>query len=184
MSDDPQRGFASPPCFAHEQVFDGYCWAKASEGEPTGQKGHGMNLDNLAQTLLEAMPDGLLVTDADGVVQHWNAGAERIFGFSAAEAVGQSLDLIIPEKQRPRHWDGYRETMRTGRTKYGAGELLSVPALHKEEQRLSIQFSIIPLRAGDGSMAGMASIIRDVTADFAERKRLAKAAHAGSAGST
>ena len=65
--------------------------------------------------------------------------------------------------------------MRTGKTKYGAGELLSVPALHKDGQRLSIQFSIIPLHAAGGAMVGMASIIRDVTADFAERRRLQQA---------
>ncbi len=134
-----------------------------------------MILDNLAETLLNGMSDALLVSDADGVIRHWNAGAERIFGFSAAEALGQLLDLIIPEKQRARHWAGYRETMRTGRTVYGAGELLSVPALHRDGQRLSIQFSIIPLHTATGAMAGMASIIRDVTADFEERRRLQQA---------
>ena len=175
MNDDLPRSFASPPCFAHELAFDGYCWTTTG-GEPSaGQKGNSMNLDNLAETLLASMPDALLVTDADGVIRHWNAGAERIFGFSTVEAIGQSLDLIIPEKQRARHWAGHRETMRTGKTKYGAGELLSVPALHKDGQRLSIQFSIIPLHAAGGGMAGMASIIRDVTADFAERRRLQQA---------
>lgn len=175
MNDDLPRSFASPPCFAHELVFDGYCWAPTTEQSRIEEKVRSMNLDNLGQTLLESMPDALVVTDAAGTIRHWNAGAERIFGFTATDAVGQTLDLIIPEKQRARHWAGYRETMRTGKTIYGAGELLSVPALHKDGQRLSIQFSIVPLHAAGGAMVGMASIIRDVTADFAERRRLQQA---------
>jgi PAS domain S-box-containing protein len=91
-----------------------------------------MNLEDLGSRLLKDMPDALIVADADGIIRFWNAGAERIFGFTAAEAIGQSLDLITPENLRARHWDGYRRTMQTGETKYGAGDLLSVPALRKD----------------------------------------------------
>lgn len=131
-----------------------------------------MNLEHLGSQLVENMPDALIVADADGIIRFWNAGAERIFGFSAAEAMGRSLDLITPENLRARHWDGYRCTMQTGETKYGAGDLLSVPALHKDGHRISIQFSILPLKAAGGGLDGIAAIMRDVTADFEERKRL------------
>ena len=100
---------------------------------------------------------------------------ERIFGFLAHEALGTSLDLIIPANLRDRHWAGYHETMRTGATKYGAGELLSVPAIHKTGQRISVQFSITPSMKTQGVMTGMAAIMRDVTSAFEERKSLVKA---------
>src|SRR3546814_10063811 len=87
-----------------------------------------MNLDGLGDVLLRDLPDAVIVSDAEGIIRLWNAGAERIFGFPAAEALGRSLDIIIPERLRERHWSGYAETMRTGVTRYGAGALLSVPA--------------------------------------------------------
>lgn len=133
-----------------------------------------MNRDELARTLLDTMPDAVIVSDADGTISHWNGGAERIFGFSEAEALGQSLDIIIPEYLRARHWKGYDQTMRTGMSRYGAGDLLSVPALREDGARISVQFSIVPLKDADGTMIGMAAIMRDITADFEERKRRRK----------
>ncbi len=134
-----------------------------------------MNLDTLARNLLDAMPDALIVSDANGVIVHWNEGAGRLFGFSCAEAMGQSLDIIIPENLRARHWSGYEKTMRTHKSRYGAGDLLSVPALRKDGARVSVQFSIVPLTDANGTMSGMAAIMRDMTAEFEERKRLKKA---------
>jgi PAS domain S-box-containing protein len=134
-----------------------------------------MRTDNLGEILLRDLPDALVGSDADGVIRVWNAGAERVFGFSEEEAIGQSLDLIIPERLRARHWAGYRETMRTGVTRYGAGELLSVPAVCKDGSQISTQFSIIPLPPVDGggsALSGVLAIMRDVTADFDERKKL------------
>lgn len=131
-----------------------------------------MNLDRLADTLLRELPDALMVSDADGVIRHWNAGAERIFGFAAGEALGRSLDIIIPERLRERHWAGYAQTMRSGRSRYGAGDLLSVPALHKDGRILSVQFSIMILRDPAGRPEGMAAILRDVTRDFEKRRSL------------
>ena len=132
----------------------------------------GIDPDELARRLLAGMPDGLVVSDADGIIRFWNAGAERIFGFSADEAIGQSLDIITPERLRARHWAGYHETMRTGKTKYGAGDLLSVPALRKDGSRISIQFSIVPIAGPNSGLQGIAAIMRDVTADFEARKAL------------
>lgn len=131
-----------------------------------------MNLDHLGQQLIKDMPDALIVSDAEERILVWNAGAQRIFGFTAEEALGQLLEIIIPENLRKRHSDGYAETMATGKTRYGAGDLLAVPALHKDGHRISIQFSIMPIRDEDGRLDGIAAIMRDVTADFEERKTL------------
>lgn len=133
-----------------------------------------MNLDNFADILLQQMPDALVVSDEAGIIQLWNNGAQRIFGFTTSEAIGQPLDIIIPENLRARHGNGYRETMRTGITKYAAGELLAVPALCKDGKRISIQFSILPLADPDGKWIGVAAIMRDVTAEFTKRRELEK----------
>jgi PAS domain S-box-containing protein len=127
---------------------------------------------DLHRLVVEGTPDGVLVADGDGVIRLWNAGAARIFGWSAAEAVGKGLDLIIPERLRGRHWDGWNKTMATGVTRYGAGDLLAVPALHKDGHTISIEFSIQLLRGADGALAGSAAVIRDVTARFQKDKEL------------
>lgn len=137
-----------------------------------------LDREALALTLLEKLPDALVVSDREGVIRVWNAGAERIFGHTEAEALGRSLDLITPERLRARHWQGYRQTMRTGETRYGAGDLLSVPALRRDGTRISVQFSILPIAGADGDLIAIAAIMRDVTADFEERKRLKKALEA------
>lgn len=134
-----------------------------------------MNPDDLGRALVRDLPDGLIVSDAKGVIRHWNGGAERIFGFTVAEAMGQPLDIIIPRRLQARHQAGYDATMRTGVTKYGAGELLAVPAVRKDGRPISIQFSILPLPDDRGGLEGIAAIVRDVTAEFEERKALRRA---------
>ena len=129
----------------------------------------------LSQDILEHIvcqaPDAILYSDRDGIIRLWNQGAERIFGFSAQEAIGQSLDLIIPEAQRQRHWDGYHQTMATGITRYGT-KLLAVPALHQSGTRLSTEFSIIMLKDDAGQPCGVAAIMRDVSERHARDKAL------------
>ena len=128
------------------------------------------------QQLVEGAGDAIMVCDAEGAIVFWNRAAERIFGFTEAEALGRSLDLIIPERQRGRHWDGYRTTMATGITKYGA-DLLRVPALHKEGRTLSIAFTVSLLFSADRQVTGIVAIVRDETARFAEdRKQRARLA--------
>jgi PAS domain S-box-containing protein len=101
-----------------------------------------------------------------------NLGAERVFGFAEAEALGQSLDIIIPEGLRARHWAGYSATMQSGSTRYGTGEILAVPALRKDGRRISIEFTILPFRDDAGRMEGIAAILRDVTVRFEETRAL------------
>ncbi|CAO4133671.1 MULTISPECIES: PAS domain-containing protein [Methylobacteriaceae] len=121
--------------------------------------------------LVAAIGDAVVISDADGRIVIWNPAAERIFGFSEAEALGQSLDLITPERHRRRHWDGYAKTMRTGETRYGTS-LLKVPALHKDGRALSIAFTVALLHGAAGEVTGIAAVIRDETERFQEERSL------------
>jgi PAS domain S-box-containing protein len=116
-------------------------------------------------------PEAIVVADVDGRIVFWNAAAERVFGHTAREAIGQSLDLIVPEPQRQRHWAGYREVVRTGQTRYGH-DLLAVPALRKDGKRISIEFYVVLLPNADGHPVGIAALIRDVTARWQQDRAL------------
>ena len=133
-----------------------------------------MELDRaqFADCLVSGMADAIVYADAEGVIRRWNRGANRIFGFSEFEALGQSLDLIIPERLRQRHWQGYRATMRSGQSRYGDGQILSVPALRKDGTRISVEFTIVPFTDASGQMIGIAAIMRDATAQFEELRAL------------
>jgi PAS domain S-box-containing protein len=126
----------------------------------------------LGDTILNTTSDAILATDRQGVIRFWNRGAIRIFGFTAEEAIGASLDLIVPERLRKRHWEGFERVITTGETRYGAGDLLSVPAITKGGRQISVEFTIILLQDGERRVAGMAVILRDVTDRFEELRRL------------
>ncbi len=126
----------------------------------------------LAARIVAGSPDGVLFADREGRIRLWNAGAEAIFGWKAEEVLGRSMDLIVPERLRARHWTGWNEVMRTGVTRYGAGELLAVPALRKDGATISIEFSIQLLRDDAGAILGPVAIIRDVTERWKREKEL------------
>jgi PAS domain S-box-containing protein len=128
--------------------------------------------DWLAARIVAGAPEAILFAGQDGVIRLWNAGAEAMFGWSAAEAVGQSLDLIIPERQRGRHWASWDRVMDAGVTRYGAGQLLAVPALRKDGATLSIEFSIQLPRDETGRVLGAVAIVRDVTERWKREKEL------------
>ncbi|CAO3426267.1 PAS domain-containing protein [Azospirillum endophyticum] len=134
------------------------------------------DLNRLGLALLNSPAEAIVYSDRQGAIRFWNAGAERMFGFTAEDALGQSLDIIIPERQRQRHWEGYDEVMRTGVSRYGSGDLLSVPATRKDGTRISVEFTIVPLKDEEGAMLGMAAVMRDVTARFDELKTLRRQA--------
>jgi PAS domain S-box-containing protein len=142
-----------------------------------------IGIDRFCRTLIREAPDAIIFADAEGVIRFWNRGAERIFGFAETEALGQSLDIIIPDNLRVRHWEGFSATMRTGSTRYGSGEILAVPALRKDGKRISIEFTIVPFRDNHARMIGIAAMLRDVTARFEElralRRQLAERARDG-----
>ncbi|MGE5139975.1 MAG: PAS domain-containing protein [Rudaea sp.] len=125
----------------------------------------------LSQAIVEESQDAFIFADRDGIVRLWNSGAEAMFGYRADEAIGQLLDLIIPERQRERHWTGYRKVMETGVTRYGR-EVLAVPALRKDSTRISIEFTITLPRDSAGRILGAAAIIRDVTQRWQRDKEL------------
>lgn len=127
---------------------------------------------DLGEAILATSADAIVATDRRGVIRFWNPGAARIFGFTGQEAVGASLDLIIPERLRKRHWDGWEHVMATGQTRYGAGDLLAVPAITKDRRQISVEFTITLLHDAEQRIIGVAAVLRDVTARFEETRRL------------
>jgi PAS domain S-box-containing protein len=121
------------------------------------------DLDRFYRTLANDSPDALIYADAEGRIRFWNASCERIFGYTATEALGRSLDIIIPERLRAGHWTGYAEVMRTGKTRYGSGDLLAVPAVRKDGAPISVAFGILPIKDDTGAVRGIVATLRDVT---------------------
>jgi PAS domain S-box-containing protein len=142
-----------------------------NHGEMLQSAGHASTID--CAQLVQAMGDAVVVSDTSGKIVLWNAAATRIFGFAAEEALGRSLDLIIPERHRSRHNEGYDKTVATGVTRYGT-TLLRVPALHKEGRQLSIAFTVCLLTDHEGQVEGVAAVIRDETTRFEEDRALKK----------
>ena len=144
---------------------DAPCWAHMLDD------GTGELPEPMLARLVRGLADAVVVADPQGRIVFWNLAAERVFGWSAAEALGRSLDLIIPDRQRPAHWDGYAKVMQTGETRYG-DTLLRVPSLHADGQRRSIAFTVTLLQADDGSVAGIAAVVRDETERWNEEREL------------
>lgn len=126
--------------------------------------------------LIDAAPDAVIVVGADGLITYWNSGAQRIFGFEAHEALGANLDLIIPERLRERHWTAFHQAVAAGTSRYGASDLLAVPATTRDGRRISVEFTVAFVRHDD-QVAYVGAILRDVTerraADQELRRRLA-----------
>lgn len=125
----------------------------------------------LAGTIVTDSSDAIMFSDREGIIRLWNSGAEKMFGFTAGEAIGQSLDLIIPENLRVRHWNGYGRVMESGISRYST-DLLSAPALQKGGSRISTEFSMVMVKDDAGKMLGVAAIIRDVSARWQREKEL------------
>jgi PAS domain S-box-containing protein len=127
--------------------------------------------------LVSAVGDAVVVSDANGAITLWNKAAERLFGYTEAEALGQSLDLMIPERLRAKHWEGYQKTMDTGSTRYGT-EVLQVPAIDKAGRSFSIAFTVALLYSADNKVSGIAAVMRDDTKRFekdrTQRKRISE----------
>lgn len=125
----------------------------------------------LAKRILDGAPDAVIAADGAGIIHYWNSGAEDLFGFAAAEMVGQTMDAIIPENLRARHWEGYERVVGHGEaSRYGRNELLKVPALHKDGHRVSIEFTLQILEEGGGRIA--VATLRDASAAFQEMREL------------
>jgi PAS domain S-box-containing protein len=131
-----------------------------------------MSSINLA-ALVAAVGDAVMVCDAQGAITLWNPACERMFGHAEADVLGKTMDMIIPERLRKRHWDGYEKTMATGITKYGH-DVLRVPAVHKDGHTMSIAFTVAMLYTPDGKVSAIASIIREETQRFNDERALKK----------
>ncbi len=116
--------------------------------------------------------DAVIFADAEGTVRFWNRRAVEVFGYTAAEVLGRSLDIIIPEKHRERHWEGYRRVMATGQSRYQSGALLAVPAARSDGGQISVEFTLGLVASDDGSVAGVVAIMRDVTERWRREREL------------
>jgi PAS domain S-box-containing protein len=125
----------------------------------------------LEVALVAGTDHAVVVADPDGVIRFWNPAAEVMFGHSREQALGKTLDIIVPEKLRERHWDGYRRVMATGETDYG-GRTLAVPAVRLDGTRISVEFTVTLLRDSAGAVCGIGAILRDVTAQWEEQRAL------------
>jgi PAS domain S-box-containing protein len=129
------------------------------------------NTEIIYRQIIENSQDAILFADREGIIDLWNSGAEAIFGYTKEEVRGKSLDLIVPEKLRQRHWDGYQKVMKTGKTRYGK-ELLKVPAIRKDGKSISVEFTIVLVRNLQNEIIGTAAIIRDATERWKQEKEL------------
>ncbi|HEY1797775.1 MAG TPA: PAS domain-containing protein [Stellaceae bacterium] len=127
---------------------------------------------DFSNLVVTGCPDAIIYADATGSIRYWNAAATRIFGYRPEEVIGQSLDLIIPERLRGRHWEGWNRVMSGNPSRYPDGALLAVPAARKDGSPLSIEFTILPVKEEDGSLAGIAAFLRDGTQRFEETRAL------------
>jgi PAS domain S-box-containing protein len=129
--------------------------------------------DWLCRRIVAESRDAIIFADRDGRIRLWNAGAEALFGYRAAEMEGQTLDLIIPEALRARHNEGFRRVMAEGRSRYAA-DLLAVPGLRQDGARISLEFTITLIKDDHGQVLGAAAIMRDVTTRWQREKELTK----------
>ena len=127
--------------------------------------------DWLCRKIVEHSPMAIMFADREGKIRLWNSGAETVFGHTEKEALGQSLDLIVPERQRQRHWEGWDKVMASGVTKYGR-DPLAVPAMRKDGSRISIEFNVVLVRTDGGELAGVAAMVQDVTARWQKQKEM------------
>jgi PAS domain S-box-containing protein len=149
----------------HDEGGDPACWAEQFEDRSVAPPG-----DAELAELVRRCADAVVLADPEGRITFWNDAAERVFGWTSRDAVGQTLDLIIPERQRRAHWDGYARVMASGETRYG-DQLLRVPALHADGERRSIAFTVSLLTEG-GRVTGIAAVIRDETSRWADEQEL------------
>ena len=126
----------------------------------------------VAEALLSGRADAIIAADRAGIIRFWNPGAERLLGYARQEALEQSLNLIIPERLRQRHWDGYNQVIQTGHSRYSDSDLLSVPAIRNDGSTISVEFTITPIKDESGKLIGMAAVMRDVTKQFQEMRAL------------
>jgi PAS domain S-box-containing protein len=112
--------------------------------------------------IVDQAPVSIILADREGVIRAWNRASESLFGFAAPEVLGRSLDVIIPERLREAHWNGYDRSLASGETKY-AGRVMTTRAVHKEGRKLYVDFSFGMLKDATGAVVGAMAVGRDAT---------------------
>ena len=140
----------------------------------SGFLGISLGIDEFCRTLVHEAPDAIVYADAGGMIRFWNRAAERLFGFSRSEVLGKSLDMIIPQNLRERHWEAYGNAMQSGKTRYGVGDKLAVPALRKDGTQVPVEFTILLFSDREGRSLGAAAILRHATKRHEETEGLRK----------
>jgi PAS domain S-box-containing protein len=125
--------------------------------------------EGLERSVIEQAADAIIFADIHGVIRIWNAAALVLFGFSASEAIGQSLDLIVPEHLRKAHWAGFRRAIESGVMRLG-GHATFTRALHKSGKRLYVDLSFAIVRGPAGKIVGSVAVARDATLRHDEEK--------------
>jgi PAS domain S-box-containing protein len=148
------------------------------DGEPSNPSLQGNTMStsispSLSTDLLQSMPEAVIFADLEGIIRLWNPGAENVFGFSAADAIGQSLDLIIPERMRQAHWDGFNQAIERGGVKPGRTSMIT-RSLHKSGENIYVDMSFAMVKDLSGKMTGSLAVARDATKRFQEEKNLRK----------
>ena len=116
----------------------------------------------LLKAIVEQCPDAMIFADREGAIRLWNRAAEALFGHSAAEVLGTSLDVIIPERLRAAHWAGYRRAIAAGETKYGS-RVLTTRSARKDGGKLYVELCFALVKDRNGMVAGALATARDGT---------------------
>ncbi|HXS52124.1 MAG TPA: PAS domain S-box protein [Usitatibacter sp.] len=125
------------------------------------------------EALVEQLPVSVILADREGLIRVWNRASEALFGFTAQEVLGRSLDVVIPEHLRPAHWEAYGRALASGTTKY-SGRVMTTRAVHKDGRKLYVDFSFAMLKDPAGAVVGAMATGRDITERYlAERARRA-----------
>lgn len=124
---------------------------------------------DLCRALVEHMADALIFADRDGLIRWWNPGAEAVFGYAANEVIGKNLDIIIPERLRRAHWNGYDKALAAGHTMHGR-RALPTRSMRKDGSKLYVELSFSVVKDAHGTVVGAMAIGRDITARFEEEK--------------
>jgi PAS domain S-box-containing protein len=128
-------------------------------------------MDIEARQLVEDSPDAMIFADREGVIRVWNRAAERIFGFAAEAALGQTLDIIVPERFHDQHWTGYDRALEARATKY-VGQSLPTRALRADGTQITVELSFAMILDADGEAIGALATARDISARFEQERDL------------
>ena len=128
-----------------------------------------MDKAELATLLQDQAPDAVIFAGTNGVIEVWNSAASTLFGFSSDEALGHSLDLIIPERFRDAHWKGFERALADGDTKY-RGQVLPTRSQRKDGTTIYVELTFAIVKDSSGSVIGALAHARDITERFLKER--------------